>query len=158
MRKIFFIIIGVLLLPLVNAHAIDKGPVSKSTDDYIIEFSTAPKFPVTNKYIHLEFIIKDKNENLVSDRDVKMELHKEKTTITLNLEEEEKGHYSIEYKFSEAGEYEIHPIIDNKELETEFNLEVDSFGLSGLLRSGAIIILLLIFIILMIRDCKNKQK
>lgn len=159
MRNIITALIGVLLLiPLVSAHAIDKGPVSRSTEDYIIEFLTVPKFPAANKHIHLDFIIKDKNGNLMSNINVKIELHKEETTITLDLEEEEKGHYSVEYEFSEAGEYEIHPIIDNKELETEFNLEVDGFGLSGLLRSGAIIILLLIFITVMIRDCKNKQK
>lgn len=154
MKKVIIILMGILLLvPLVTAHAIEKGPISKSTDTYNIQFSTAPKFPVTGKATHLDFTIKDKASDLLSNLNAKLELHKQEKTITLDLIEEQKGHYGVEYNFNESRNYEIHIVIDNKELETEFDLEIGTFGLSGLLRSGIIVILLLLFIGLMIKDC-----
>ncbi len=85
-----------------------------------------------------------------------IELYKEEKTIILDLEEEEKGHYSIEREFSEAGQYKIHPFIDNRELETEFGLEVEGFGISGFLRTAVIFILLLILILFIYKDCRRE--
>ena len=42
-----------------------------------------------------------------------------------------------------------------KELDVEFELEIDSFGISGLLRFGVINILILILLVLIYRDCKK---
>lgn len=156
MKRVIIVLLSILLLiPLITAHAIEKGPVLKSTENYQIQFSTEPKFPVTGKVIHLDFILKNKEGALLSGLVVKTEVHKEETAITLDLTEEEKGRYSAEYSFNEAGNYEVHIIISDKELETEFDLEIDSFGLSGLFRSTIIIILLLILIWLMNKDCRR---
>ena len=158
MKTVILLLIGLLLfIPLVSAHAIDKGPISKSTEEYVIEFSTIPKFPVTGKQVHLDFVIKDQNENFITESNVKIELHKEEKIITLDLAEEKHGHYSVGYEYGEAGEYEIHPIINGDELETGFELTVDGFGLSGLLRAGTIILLLLILIGFMIKDCRRNK-
>ena len=158
MRKIIIGLIGILLfIPLVSAHAIDKGPISKSIGAHVIDFSFIPKFPVTGKHVHLDFIIKDQNENLISGSNVKIELHKEEKIITLDLTEEGQGHYNVEYGFSEAGNYEIRPILNGIELDTEFELTVDSFGVSGWLRSGTIILLLLILIGFIIKDCRRNK-
>lgn len=161
MIKITLVLIGILLLmPLVSAHAIEKGPIIKSTDNYIIEFSTNPQFPVTIKNTHLDFIIKDKNEDPLSGLNIKIESLKQEKTITSDLHEESEvhsiGHYSTEYNFIDAGNYEIHIVINDKELEIEFDLEIDSFGLSGLLRTGVIVILFLVLIGLIYKDCKHK--
>ena len=158
MRKIIIGLIGILLfIPLVSAHAIDKGPISKSTGGHVIDFSIIPKFPVTGKQVHLDFIIKDQNENLISGNNMEMELHKEEQIIILDLAEEEQGHYNAEYRFTEAGNYEIHLIIDSVELDAEFELIVGSFGVSGWLRSGTIILLLLVLIGFMIKDCRRNK-
>ena len=157
LNKLIIIMIGILLLTsLVSAHAIEKGPQNASVEGYNLEFSIEPKFPLTGKDTHLDFIIKDDDENLLQGLNVKIELHGEET-IDLNLNEEQRGHYSVERKFKRAGDYEIHIIIEDKELEAEFDLEIDSFGRSGLLRSGTIVILMLILIILAYRDCKWRK-
>ena len=153
MKPIIAVIVCfVLLIPFVTAHAIEKGPISKSTEEYTIQFSAEPKFPVTGRETHLDFIIHDKSENLASNLDVNIELHKEEATITLNVQEEERGHYGVAYEFQKAGKYEIHIIVDDNELEAEFNFDVDNFGLSGILRSLVILFLLEILIIKVIFD------
>lgn len=157
MKKIVIALFSVLMLiPLVSAHAIDKGPIIKSTDDYNIQFLINPKFPVTGKNTNLDFIIKDKSGDLISNLNTKLELHNLEKAITLELKEKEKGHYGKEFNFNQGGKYEIHIFVNEQELEAEFDLEIDSFGLSGLLRAGTIIILLLILIRFMYKDCKGK--
>ena len=157
MKRIIIVMIGIILLAqLVSAHAIEKGPISQSTDGYNIQFLTEPKFPVTGKDIHLDFIIQLKDGILRPGLNPQIEIHKGETTATLDLREEQLGHYSAEYKFKEPGDYKINLIIDGEGLRAEFDLEVDTFGLSGLLRSGTIIILLSLLIGLMYKDCKGK--
>lgn len=151
------VLIGMLLLAQsAVAHGIEKGPESKSSGDYVINFSTEPKFPVTGKITHLDLTVKDRDGGLLSDLDMSIELHRLGKSMILDLREEEKGHYSVRYNFNEPGSYGIHPVIDDRELGIEFGLTVDSFGLSGLLRSGVVIALLLVFAGLMYRDCRRR--
>lgn len=147
----------IILIPTVNAHAIDKEPVIKSTGNYNIQFLIYPKFPVTGKDTHLDFVIKDKSGNLISNLNIEIELDNPEKAIAFELKEKEKGHYSKELNFNDAGNYEVHISINEGESEAEFNLEIDDFGLSGLLRAGIIIILLVILIRLMVKDCRRKE-
>ena len=146
-----------LLVPIVNSHSFEEDPVTQSTEDYDIEFSTTPKFPVTGRKTHMDFIIKSKEGIVVSDLKVGIEVHQGQKMFTLNLDEEQPGHYNTEFYFREPGEGNIHLIIEGEELGLEFNIEVDTFGRSGFIRSSTIIILLLILVILMLRSCRRKK-
>ena len=156
-RIILSIIVIVLLVPLVSGHAIKKGPEEKSTELYIVDFFTDTIFPVTGREIHLEINVKDKNNNLLNNLDVGLELHKGKQTTNLNVKESGFGHYDASYKFSEAGEYEAHLSINGKELPIEFGLNVDSFGSKGIIRVSILLIFALILIFLAYKDCKKKK-
>lgn len=143
---------------IVKAHGIEKGPIIKSTEQYQIAFSTQPKYPVVGLETYLELEIKDKLNNSISDVDVNLEIHKAEkniTLITLSTNESVSGHYSAIYVFREKGDYEIHIEINGEEIETEFELRIDDFGLSGLLRSTIILVLIIILIVFAYRDCKK---
>jgi len=156
MKSLFLTLIAILLLiPVAGPHGIEKGSVNMSTDSLNIQFSTVPKFPVTGKVTSMDFVIEDKKGNLLSGLNAKLELHKQKEVITLDLIENQKGGYRREYSFNKAGEYEIHLTFGDLHPEIEFDLAVDSFGLSGVLRSGIIALLLLIFVTLMLYDLKQ---
>ncbi|MCH8003974.1 MAG: FixH family protein [Nanoarchaeota archaeon] len=156
-RIILFTIIILLLIPFVNGHALERGPEEKSTELYIVDFITEPIFPVTGKEVHLEINVKDKNNNPLNIYlDVDLELHKGKQTINLNAKESGFGHYDMSYKFSEAGEYEVHLSVNGEELPLEFDLIVDSFGFKGLMQVSVLLIFALILIFLAYKDCKKK--
>lgn len=158
MKKIIWVSVWMMsLVSLISAHSIEKGPVTKISGNYSIELSIDPKFPVTGRDTHLEFIIIDLEGNQLSDLDIELELHKQGETMSLALLEEQRGHYNVEHIFNEEGIYEIQLVIYNEELETEFDLEVDSFGLSGLFRSGVIIIILSTLIWWIYRDCSGRK-
>jgi hypothetical protein len=157
MKRTIFFLMGILvLIPPVGAHGIEKGPMIRSMGAYQIQFSVEPKFPVTGRVTHLDLFIKDQEGNPLSGLETRLELHKEEKTIRLDLDEEEGGHYRTEYTFDEAGSYEVHLSIENEEWKTGFDLEIDTFGSSGYLRSGTIVLLLSILIGLMYRDCRRK--
>ncbi len=157
MRKINNLIIIfieiIFFIFLASAHTIEKDPQIFNSEKYNIQFLSEPKFPITKKITRLDFIILDKNNNSLKNLNVKIELHKGKI-INLNLSEE-KGYYSVKYNFKKSGNYQIHLVINNKEVNTKFNLEIDNFGLSGFIRSGIVFILILILLGLMYRDCKR---
>ncbi len=146
-----------LLVPFAAAHAIEKGPVRKSTKQHIIEFSSEPEFPVTGRETRLDFVIKNKRDVPVPNVDVVIELRGNEERIRLPLKEKEGGHYSAEYKFKKAGSYEIRLFIGNNEVETRFALEIDSFGVSGALRALVIVLFIEILAIAVISDCKKKR-
>lgn len=148
----------ILLMPFVSSHALKRWPEEKSTELYIVDFSTDPIFPVTNKEIHLDINVRDKNNNHLNNLKVDLELHKGKQTINLNTKISGFGHYDISYKFSEAGEYKIHLSINGEELPIEFDLKVDSFGYKGTLQVSVLLFFALILIFLAYKDCrKNKN-
>ena len=158
MKQICIVAIGIVLMAaFVSAHAIEKGPVTQDTDQYAITFSTEPKFPVTGKETHFDFVFTDKEGSTVSGLNITLEIHKEATIITLELQEEQEGHYDTVYNFEQEGSYELHFIINNEELEIEFGVDIDTFGRSGLLRSGTIIIFLFILIALVYKDCRRTK-
>lgn len=154
-KIILFAIIVILLIPLVNAHALKRGPEEKSTELYIVDFITKPIFPVTGKEVHLEINVKDKNNDPLNNLDIELELHKGTQIINLNTKGGF-GHYDISYKFSDAGEYEIHLSINGKELPIEFDLIVDGFGFKGIAQVSVLLIFALILIFLAYKDCKKK--
>lgn len=154
-KIILFAVIVLLLMPFVNAHAIKRGPVEKSTELYIVDFFTDPIFPVTGKEIHLDINIKDKNNNPISNLNVGFELHKEEQIINLNAKESELGRYDASYRFSEAGNYEVHLSVNGEELPLEFDLNVDGFGLKGFIQVSVLLLFALILIFLAYKDCKK---
>jgi len=159
MKKILLFLISLLLLSgIVTAHSIQEGPISKGTEEYTVQFVTMPLYPVTGKQTHLDFIIIDHKGEFLSELPIQIELHTKDAAFTLQAQEEQKGHYNVEYNFDKADDYDIHIIMNNQELEVSFDLEVDTFGLSGLLRSVTIIILLLMLLVLVYKDCTDYKK
>ena len=145
-----------LVIPLVAAHSIETKFIIRSDGQYNIKFSTDPEFPIVNKETHLDFEIWDNQGESISIPDIEIILVKDDERQTLALTESHE-HYEIKHVFEEPGVYKIIPSINGQELDLEFGVEVDSFGWSGMLRSGLIIFLLLVLIILMYKDCKLKK-
>ena len=141
MKKIVIILLCMLLvIPLVTAHSIETKFVIRSDGQYNIKFSTDPEFPIVNKETHLDFEIWDNKGEFVSISDIEIILVKDDERQTLALTESHE-HYEIKHVFREPGVYKIIPSINGQELDIEFSVEVDSFGRSGMLRSGLIILL-----------------
>jgi len=146
-----------LVIPLVTAHSIETKFVIRSDGQYNIKFSTDPEFPVVNKETHLDFEIWDNKGEFISISDIEIILVKDDERQILALIESHE-HYEIKHVFEEQGVYKIIPSINGQELDLEFSIEIDSFGLSGILRSGLIILLLLVLIIFMYKDCKKSRR
>lgn len=146
-----------LLIPLALAHTIPTNEIIRSDGTYNIKFSVDPEFPLTNKETHLDFEVWDNRGQLVEDKKIEITLIKgvEKKVLSLSKAH---GHYEAEYIFKEPGAYKLIPIIDEEELNIIFELEVDSFGISGVVRSSVIFLFLLIIIVLMYKDCKSRKK
>lgn len=158
MKKIIIILLCMLLvIPLVAAHSIETKFVIRSDGQYNIKFSTDPEFPVVNKEIHLDFEIWDNKGEFISISDIEIILVKDDERQSLALTESHE-HYEIKHIFEEPGVYKIIPSINGQELDLEFSIEIDSFGLSGMLRGGLIIFLLLVLIIFMYKDCKKARR
>lgn len=158
MKKIIIILLCVLLvIPLVTAHSIETKFVIRSDGQYNIKFSTDPEFPIVNKETHLDFEIWDNQGEFISISDIKIILVKDDERQTLALIESHE-HYEIKHIFEEPGVYKIIPSINGQELDLEFSIEIDSFGRSGMLRGGLIILLLLVLIIFMYKDCKKARR
>ena len=159
MKKLIATILCILLfIPLAAAHSIETKYVIRSDGQYNIKFSTDPEFPLTNKETHLDFEIWDNKGKPVSVSDIKVSLAKDNERKTLVLTQID-DHYELEHIFKETGVYQINPFIDGQKLNIDFYVEVDSFGLYGILRSSVIILFLLILIWLMYKDCKiHKRK
>lgn len=155
-RILMTMLVILLLMPFVNGHALKRGPEEKSTELYIVDFFTEPIFPVIGREIHLDINVKDKNNNSLNNLDVNVELHKGKQTINLNVKEFGFGHYDVSYKFSEAGDYEVHLSVNGEELPLEFGLKVDSFGSKDIAQVTVLLIFALILIFLAYKDCKKK--
>lgn len=157
MKKLITILIYILLIvPVVSAHALETKQVIRSDGQYNIEFSIDPEFPLVNRETHLDFEIWDNNGETISEPILEIELIKEGDIERLTPKKSV-GHYEIAYVFDKEGVYKIITYLDDQKLDIEFNMEVDSFGLSGILRSGAIILLLLILISLMYNDCIRRS-
>lgn len=157
MKKTIIIVLCMLLvIPLVAAHSIETKFVIRSDGQYNIKFSTDPEFPIVNKETHLDFEIWDNQGEFVSISDIEIILAKDEERQTLVLTESHE-HYEIKHVFEEPGVYKINPSIQGQQLDIEFVVEIDSFGLSGMVRSGLIIFLLLILIIFMYKDYKLKK-
>jgi len=141
----------------VFAHGIERKPETTVEGNYIVAFRIEPQFPVTRKTTHLDIIVEDSQANKkLSNLQIALELHTQDSSKVIILEkgtEEEAGHYGFSYTFLEKGLWEIHVSINGQELEKEFTVDVDNFGLSGLLRSGIIVFLALILIVAARRDC-----
>ena len=146
-----------LVIPLVAAHSIETKFVIRSDGQYNIKFSTDPEFPVVNKETHLDFEIWDNKGGFISISDIEIILVKDDERQSLALTESHE-HYEIKHIFEEPGVYKIIPSINGQELDLEFSIEIDSFGLSGMLRGGLIIFLLLVLIIFMYKDCKKARR
>jgi len=158
MKKIIIILLCMLLvLPLVAAHSIETKFVIRSDGQYNIKFSTDPEFPIVNKETHLDFEIWDNQGEFISISDIEIVLVKGDERQTLALTESHE-HYEIKRVFEEPGAYKIIPSLKGQQLDIEFNIEIDSFGLSGMLRGGLIIFLLIVLIIFMYKDCKKARR
>lgn len=157
MKKIIIILLCMLLvIPLAAAHSIETKFVIRSDGQYNIKFSTDPEFPIINKETHLDFEIWDNQGEPIAIPDIEITLAKDDERQTLALTESH-DHYELKHVFEEPGVYKIIPSINGQELDLEFSVEVDSFGLSGILRGGVIILLLLVLIIFMYKDYKLKK-
>jgi len=157
MRKTIIALFCVLLLvPLVTAHSIETKYVIRSDDQYNVKFSSDPEFPVINRETHMNFEVWDNAGEPVAGANMKIELVKDDRRTTLPLTEKD-DHYDVEHVFDEQGIYRIIPYINDQKLEIEFNIEVDAFGLSGILRSGLIFLFLITLIIKMYKDCKKPK-
>lgn len=145
------------MTPIVLAHSISEKEIIKSDGTYNIKFSKNPEFPVINEEVHLDFEVWDNRGKEFPDLDFKVGLVKnnKKTKFTLGKVH---GHYELEHNFGVPGKYKLIPYINDKKLNMEFEIEIDSFGLSGVLRVGIIILLLLILLFLMFKTCRGGKK
>lgn len=165
-KKILHITLAVFVVSLLPAgsalgHGIERVAEEVQEGGYVISFETDPVYPVTGKSTHFDILVKD-DETLerISRLALSLELHRKESAEIITLakgEEEESGHYGFSYTFSGQGLWEIHVVIDGQEIEKGFTIDVDSFGLSGLLRSGIIIILTGILVAAARRDCRVKE-
>lgn len=149
-----------LLLPVMSfAHGIERKPETADLANYSIAFQTEPQYLVTRKTTHFDMVVKDSQTNeIVSNLNLSLELHQQDSEEFVTLPkglEEEPGHYGFSYVFPEKGIWEVHLDINGQKLEKEFIIEVDNFGLSGLLRSGLILILALLLILVAYWDCRK---
>lgn len=165
-KKIFHVTLVVLVVSFLPAgsalgHGIERVAEEVQEGGYVISFETDPVYPVTGKSTHFDVSVKDDETfEFLSGLALSLELHRKESAEIITLakgEEGESGHYGFSYTFSGQGFWEIHVVINGQKMEKGFTVDVDSFGLSGLLRSGIILILAGILVTAARRDCREKE-
>jgi len=147
----------VLMSTLVSAHTLERKVIIRSDGNYNVQFSSEPKYPITGKSTHLDFVIWDNKGDLLTRLDLAIEMQKAGKVFSLNAIETEPGHYSIDYNAEEFGVYELSPVINNEKLDIRFDLYFDTFWPKGLLPVGAIALFLITLLTLMYKDCRGKK-
>jgi len=151
MKRIITAAVFILLLaPFIIAHSLESKFIIKTDGQYNIKFSTDPEFPLVNKKTHLDLEIWDNNGDVLDLASIEVIIRSQVTDVPLAH-----GHYELEHVFKSPGVYSIVPSIKGEQLNIEFDVEIDSFGTSGLIRAGIIILLYLVLIGLAYEDCKK---
>lgn len=151
---IVLLVVFALLVPIGLAHSVETAFVIKNAEGYNVKFSATPKFPVVHRAVHIDLEIWDDDGEQIETTRIVARISKDGNSKRVVLERE-RGHYTTEYVFDLPGEYQITPIIDDKKLDMEFVLDVDSFGVTGALRAGVAALFLLILLILMYKDIRR---
>lgn len=158
MKAITAVIIGIVLASvLVSAHALEKTVVVRSSDEYNVQFSTKPEYPVTGKTTHLDFEVWDNEGKDLAGLDFVVRFQKNNKVFTRKAVEHSPAHYSATLEL-ERGIYTITPVINDKITRITFELFVDSFGTQGVLMVGTLALFAAILVILAYKDCRKKKK